>query len=226
MSVALEKLKIAYMPVPKAACSSVKAALAQVDPDVSYRWRRARRDPNYVHALYPTRRFRPHRWERFSGGDWWRFTVVRDPLRRLLSVYSNRVGDFNELRNSPGVRAADDLTIEPDPDFFFQNLQGYIEKSSAIKHHALPTYLFTGTAPLQYERVYRVDELPALIDDLSERARQEIALPKLNQSGERLTLDQLKPETVEVLRERLAPEYAELEGIYDNPFERRIKGLA
>ena len=47
MSVALEKLKIAYMPVPKAACSSVKAALAQVDPDVSYRWRRARRPPSW-----------------------------------------------------------------------------------------------------------------------------------------------------------------------------------
>ncbi|WP_370630898.1 sulfotransferase family 2 domain-containing protein [Maritimibacter sp. DP1N21-5] len=223
---ALEKLKIAYMPVPKAACSSVKAALAQVDPDVTYRWRRARRSQTYVHALYPTRRFRPHRWEKYAGGEWWRFTVVRDPLRRLLSVYSNRVRDFNELENSPRVREADALPVDPDPDFFFQNLQAYIDNSSVIKHHALPTYLFTGPAPLQFDRVYRVDELSAFAHDLADRTGQEVVLPKLNTSGERLTLDTLKPETVDALRDRLAPEYAELDGYFDNPFERQVYGAA
>ncbi|MEP4248850.1 sulfotransferase family 2 domain-containing protein [Tateyamaria sp.] len=84
------------MAVPKAACSSIKAALAAIDPtqDTS--------DPmafgqKQVHSIYATQRFRRHRWDQVQ--DFFRFTVVRDPLKRLLGVYTNRVVGLRELHN-------------------------------------------------------------------------------------------------------------------------------
>lgn len=221
MVIAVDAYKIAYMALPKAACSSVKEALARLDPAVTpppadqitpYTW----------HDIYPTKRFRPHRWEPYERPGWFRFCVVRDPVQRLLSVYTNRVLQFNELKNSIKIRDGrdylpDDLPVEPDPDFFFQHLEEYKRGSSAIKHHVLGAWLFIGSAPLRYDRVYRVEELAALAADLSALSGREVRFRRRNQSDQRLSLGDLRPETIDALRPFLAQEYAHLAGYYDNP---------
>lgn len=215
MAVAIPAHKIAYMPLPKAACSSVKSALLSIDPDnrLSEEARQGLGDG--IHGIYETRRFRPHRWERFDG--WWRFAVVRDPLRRLLSVYTDRVVGRRELRSSRRLRRATHLTTDPDPDFFFQNLREYRDLASVVKHHVLPARLFIGPPPLRYDAVYRVGELPTLSAKLSELTGQEVLIPRLNRSGERLHFDDLKPETQSVLRDWLVGEYEDLSPYFDNP---------
>ncbi len=215
MVVAVPAFKIAYMAVPKAACTSVKAALAHVDPDVVippekditvYTW----------HGIYPTRRFRPHRWEEYEG--WWRFTVVRDPVKRLLSVYTNRIAQMNDLKNSRKLKdGRANLPVDPDPDYFFQNLEAYKQASSAIKHHALGAWLFTGRKPLKYDRVYRIEELGDLAADLSARTGAHVSFPRKNKSDMPLTLADLKPETIDSLRPFLTREYAHLSDYYQNP---------
>ncbi|MBS0122748.1 sulfotransferase family 2 domain-containing protein [Thetidibacter halocola] len=224
MVVALAAYRIAWMPLPKAACSSVKEALARIDPAVTvpdapttHSW----------HQIYPTRRFRPHRWQGY--GDHWRFCVVRDPLERLLSVYTNRVVQHRDLWNSRRLRddpAFRDLPRDPDPDTFFQQLPRYRLASSAIRHHAFPAWVFLGPELRDYDRVFRVAELDALAAALTERTGRWVVMPRRNRSAERLSADDLRPATLAALRALLAEEYDYLSGVYQNPLGAPLMALA
>lgn len=216
MVIAVEAHRIAYMALPKAGCSSVKAALARLDPAVTLP-PESEIDLMTWHAVYPTARFRPHRWKQF-GPDWWRFCVVRDPARRLMSCYTDRVVDKRDLHNSRKLRRGRiDLPRDPDPDFFFQNLRAYAEASSSIKHHCLGAWLFLGPKPLAYDRIYKTEELGRLAADLSDRTGQPVAMPRENRSSLALRLDDLAPATRDALRPFLAREYAYLSEFYENP---------
>jgi hypothetical protein len=215
MVVAISAHSIAYMALPKAACSSVKTALSSIDPDIIIPQEELRRNGDIIHKFYPTRRFRPHRWEHYDG--WWRFAVVRDPLARLLSVYTDRVIGRQELKASRRLRQVKHLSVDPDPDFFFQNIQSYKKLASAVKHHALPARLFIGPRPLRYDAVYRVNELPALSKKLSEITGHPVSIPRLNRSRAKLNFDDLARPTQDILRDLLAQEYEDLQDYFENP---------
>ena len=215
MVIAVANAGLAYAPVPKAGCSSVKAMLAQVDPDVTLP------NPDKVsnrlfHAMYPTRRY--NRWRFRNTRDLFRFTVVRDPLKRLMSVYTNKVVHKKELFNSRKIRTGvADLPPDPDPDFFFQNLAAYIDAASVIKHHALPTRLFTGQDLGGYDVVFRTSEMDDVARTLSERTKQKVQAVRVNSSEVKLDFQDLKWRTVDALRPFVADEYAHLKDYFENP---------
>lgn len=205
MVIKVEAWKLAYMAVPKAGCTSVKTMLATIDPTVDLPPTDSR-DELMVHSIYPTTRFRPHRWETVEG--YYRFTVIRDPIRRLLSTYSNRVVTLGQLTHSPKIRSGEaGLPSDPDPDFFFQNLLPYMAASSAIKHHCLPIWLFTGTDLSRYERVFRTDQLSELSAELSARSGQELQVERANSSTKPLRFEDLSPAGRDAVWKRLKPEY-------------------
>ena len=219
MVIAVPAHKIAYMALPKAGCSSVKSALAHLDPAVTI----PPEDEITVmtwHTIYPTSRFRQSRWDRHA--DFWRFTVVRDPVRRMMSVYTNRVVQFQDLHNSRKLRTRPEyahLVTDPDPDFFFQHIRDYMRAASIIKHHCLGAELFIGPRPLQYDRVYKTEEIGHLARDLSERTGQPVEMPRENSSEMKLTLDDLAPGTIDVIRPLLEAEYTHLSDFFENPFK-------
>lgn len=215
MVISVDAYKIAYMALPKAGCSTVKAALAQIDPDVTLP-PADRIDVHTWHAIYPTRRFRPHRWKPYQ--DYWRFAVVRDPARRLMSVYTNRVVEMQDLHNCRSIlRGKVDLPKDPDPDFFFANLMAYCSASSVIRHHVLGAELFLGPKPLRFDRVYKTEELDIFAQDLAARVGKPVDLPHENRSDLTLRLDDLKYGTVRNIRNLLATEYRYLSDFYDSP---------
>jgi hypothetical protein len=220
MVIRVDAHKLAYMALPKAGCSSVKEALARIDPAVTLP---AEHDITVEtwHAIYPTQRFRKHRWIDLDGH--FRFCVVRDPIKRLLSVYTNRVLEFGDLRNSRNIRRGHvDLPVDPDPDFFFTNLEAYKAASSSINHHAIAADIFLGGAFNRYSRVYRTEELGQLAWDLSLWTRQDVAMPRGNASESALSLDDLKGQTIDAIRPFLDHEYSFLSDYYQNPLGGRL----
>ncbi|MCB1333035.1 MAG: sulfotransferase family 2 domain-containing protein [Roseivivax sp.] len=200
------------MALPKAACTSVKMMLAQAEGHVPDD------DPpiGFWHDRYPTRRFRPHRWQQARGH--WRFCVIRDPAKRLLSVYTDRVAGRQELRNSRRLkRVPAGLPADPDPDLFFSNLLDYCAHSSAIRHHCLPARLFLGPR-LDFDAVYHTGQLPVLARDLGRRSGRTVRTPRANASRFTLDWDDLEPETQEALIPVLEPEYAYFKGYFEPPF--------
>lgn len=223
MVIAIDAHKLAYMALPKAGCSSVKEALARLDPSVKLP-KPKKIDVYTWHTLYPTRRFRQHRFQRYE--DSWRFCVVRDPVKRLLSVYTNRVVQFGDLRRSKKMRQGRDwlrgIPREPDPDTFFQNLSIYKRASSSVKHHAIDAWLFVGPDLRAYNKVYKTEELDQLAYDLSLLTRQPVAMPRGNPSELKLNLDDLQDKTIDAIRPFLDGEYGFLSEFYDNPLGARV----
>ena len=218
MVIRVETHRLAYMAVPKAACTSVKAALAVLDPDQP-KSHADDLDEFEVHGIYPTMRFRPHRWDMYK--EHYRFTVVRDPLKRLLAVYTNRVETLNILSNCRNIRRGMvHLPKQPDPDYFFQNLPAYILASSDIKHHSLPTWLFTGHDFSLYDRVFRTSDMDELAGALSNKIGAPVEIPHFNSSDRRLRLGDLAPKTQRALEHFLVDQYAHLAPFFDNPFDR------
>lgn len=221
MAIEIPAYNIAYMALPKAGCTTVKQALAQIDPDFDTKAAGLELDPiDLVHRVYQTKRFRPHRWELYDQG-WWRFCVVRDPLKRIISCYTNRVVEMKELHNSRNLlRGRINLPMDPDPDFFFQNLQRYRDASSTMRHHLFPAWLFLGQGIERYERIYPIEELDQLIDDLETRTGQTIKRGVHNKTkGVKLTLDDLSAETQHALDVFLEDEYKDHARWYANPFK-------
>lgn len=215
-TIAVDAYKIAYQALPKAGCSSVKEALARVDPAVPIPPEDEIGHMTW-HAIYPTIRFRPQRWRPYEAPEWFTFCVVRDPVKRLLSCFTDRVVQKRDLVNSPKVRASDTLTTDPDPDFFFQNLVAYRQASSSIKHHSLGADLFTGRDFSKYSRVYKTSDLGQLGMDLSERVGKAVIIPRSNSSPMKLDLDDLAPATIDAIRPFLNDQYEVLKDFYDNP---------
>jgi len=218
MVVAVDAHKVAYMAVPKAACSSVKAALATLDPHVSGETKACfETDVMAVHRLYPTRRHSAERWRGYRG--WFRFTVVRDPLQRMLSLYTDLIAGRRILHDSANFqRGRAPLPQDPGPDEFFLDLADYMQWASAVKHHALPMRLFTGPDLDAYDRVYRTGELDELSDDLGRVTGRAVTVPRLNESRTRLDFAALRAETRAALRARLDPEYMFLGDYFAPPW--------
>lgn len=218
MVISVEHYRIAYMALPKAACTTVKAALARIDLDV-----RLPSPDQYSHKLwhqiYPTSRFHHRKWEPYE--DYWTFCVVRDPVKRLMSCFTDIVATRQLLHTSQKLRRPSvDLPIDPDPDFFFQNLDRYSEKASVVKHHSLPARAFLGRKMDRYKTVYRTENLGQLALDLNELTGREIVLNKENSSSFKLTLDDLKPETIDAIRPRLNEEYELFQDYFSNPIAK------
>jgi len=81
----------------------------------------------------------PHRY---------RICVVRDPVERFVSGYTNRVLFHRNLGSDP-------------PSFgeFTRRFDHYRSSSQVIAGHFLPQCAFLGTSPETFTRVYRIDEL-------------------------------------------------------------------
>ena len=220
MAIEVAAHKIAYMALPKAACSSVKSALAHLDPTVDLSKTEGFEPAfNRWHAIYQTKRFRPHRWEKYAEG-WWRFCVVRDPAKRLMSCYTNRVVQLRDLYKSKKlIRGEINLPMDPDPDFFFSNLLVYKAASSSIKHHVMGAELFIGPPPMKYDRIYRVSELDQLAKDLAMRTGNKVTMARENTSSGGLSVTDLKPATRDALRPFLTREYDYLGAWYENPLD-------
>lgn len=220
MVIAIDPLKIVYCAVPKAACTSVKNVLAAQDPGFTDS-ESLRQNPDQVHRQYPSRRFRRKIAETYRKKGWFHFTVVRDPLARCFSAYADRVVKRGELRACRALLTGEvALPTDPDPNTFFRNFQTYLGLSSSLRHHFAPTAYFTGKDLGFFDRVCRIEDLPALGADLSDHLGTRINFPRTNRSAghSRFSLADLQADAVENLSRLLRPDYHHLNQLYDAPF--------
>lgn len=182
MPVILKKYGIAYFPVPKVACSSIKHLFyflehgrnfeKFVDP--------SGRKQNIHNTVYPTLTTGEDNWT--SVAKMHRIAVVRDPVDRFISAYRSRVVHFRELsETSIDIGKAASLGLRPDPslDQFIDYLELYRILSGSIKHHTDPQSFFLGHTLEYFDKLYKFEELHALETDLRERTQQPVSLPHM-----------------------------------------------
>lgn len=165
MGVILKGTELEYFSVPKIACTSLKLAIfAHNEPGVAVTLRPpGQRDPDmiafhhqgrayrHVHEFYPSTPLRFRLWPESLGTR--RFCVVRDPVKRFLSAYGNRVVFHNDLN----------VDRPPPLDEFVERLDEYRQVPS-IKRHFAPMHRFLGIWPGFYDRIFDISELAQLTE--------------------------------------------------------------
>jgi hypothetical protein len=191
MAIQAEGLPVTYYPIPKSGSSSVKYALmtlgekqgsVSADPDNSVHSHLA---TNWVDPFAPV-------YDGLGG----KFTIVRDPLERLLSAYASRVLDTNVLmRSSAKLDMLEGLGLPKDPDIdtFILNVEKYCACSWEIRFHVASPRHFVGSSLFLFDHVFKFEEIDKVGAFLSSVGGRELALPRLQAARARVGPSDLSP---------------------------------
>lgn len=151
--------------------------------------------------------------------DYLRFTITRDPIRRFLSMYANRVVHHGELgpksEAAKGLRAAG-LSFNPGINLLVERLEEYFEVARSIRHHALPMVHFLGTDFSVFNRVLDIAEVPTLLEEIRRHwaanglealASRLPPMPRRQTGGPKLDPQVLKESSFEKLMAFYAEDY-------------------
>lgn len=194
--------KIAYWPVPKNACTSLKYAFYALRTEQEFvPLRVGRRYFYHIHRIFPSQPFRAVALE----PTWIKVAVVRDPLERLVSSYCNRVLYHSDLVRHQLKLQAENLKLRPSFPEFVEHLDAYRAISKSIRYHTDPQVTFLGQDPSYFDVLINVKNLKALPSQLG---IQNLSLPK-KQDGGREHKDAALSSIDALLKDKILSDYSQ-----------------
>jgi hypothetical protein len=161
----------------------------------------------YIHDVCVTQPFSYAR--SLDRDDHFRCAVIRDPVERLLSCYSNRVVHHGEL--SAGLLSPEALeagwVIDPTLDQFLENLEGYRAYSPSIAHHSDPLVCYLGEDPRFFSKLYTIRQLDQLVADVSALANVYPILGHEQSQGPKFSVSGLSARQIRKLKDFYAQDY-------------------
>ncbi|MFM7274033.1 MAG: sulfotransferase family 2 domain-containing protein, partial [Gammaproteobacteria bacterium] len=151
--------------------------------------------------------------------DYFRFTITRDPIRRFLSMYANRVvhhGELGPASDAAKALRAAGLPFNPGINLLVERMEEYFEVARSIRHHALPMVHFLGQDFSVYGRVLDIAQVPALLEEIRRywavNGRKPLAsglppMPRRQTGGPKLAAQVLKEAAFEKLMAYYAEDY-------------------
>jgi len=205
----LEDHHIAFIASPKCMTTSIGRLFLEIETGKPFN--RDDHDGMFVHKIYQKRARAmkldavPAPLDKLDG--YWKFTVVRDPIKRLFSAYTNRVVHKKEVEQAmarPNWQEAHGDTaagLDPNPDAntFFANLEGYRDVIAPIRHHSNPMRDYIGADLSAYDRVFPVEKITELEEVLSARVGQPVSMPNAQRSKNKLKFADLSSEAQRVI---------------------------
>jgi Sulfotransferase family len=152
-----------------------------------------------------------------------RFAVTRDPVKRFLSMYGNRVMHHREL-SSAGKAAEllrkEGVPFDPEINVLVEKLHVYASCEPSIAWHTRPQMDFLGPDLSVYSDLVDIRDVGGLIERIKEHwlragrsdllQRATTNLGRSQAGGPKLGLDVLTPESFERLMEYYQEDYAKL----------------
>lgn len=210
-------LGIAYFGVPKVASSSVKHMLYTLEHGRPFD--KADHGGRHMHLVWPDKITRmPQDTPGLEG--YRKIAIIRDPAKRVLSCYGNRIVDYGDLHKGRFARtraALLGLSMTPDLDTFILRLGRYRLQSGEVRHHTDPYSRFLGPDLSFFDRVYRIEEMDVLERDLEARAGQPVTRFEEKADGTKFSLDDLGDAAFEALLRYTRPDYELLKDHYSPP---------
>ncbi|MCC5969918.1 MAG: sulfotransferase family 2 domain-containing protein [Pararhodobacter sp.] len=208
MTVILEDHKLSYIPVPKVACTSLKVMFFEVENGFGFKPFRTSGKMWWIHRFYPSIPFTDQNIARMEGHR--RMAVVRDPVKRLLSCYSNRVLHHKELsRDAAGAALeAADLPCSPDLSTFVRRLPEYCAAVESIWHHAMPMVEYLGRDPQFYTHLYPIKDTGEMQAEVARLTGVSAQLDRLQKGGPKISTDKLSATDLALLKDFYDEDYA------------------
>ena len=210
-----ERANFLYAPVPKAACTSICASIA--DYFQLNEHHTLRNFPRSIHKYFfnqPQYWIRPAELENLPH---FKFTVVRNPIDRFISGYRNRVLDNRDLHVKKHIISTSKSLPEfPDMNFFALHLKEYCELNKKINWHFRPQAAVICN-PSAYDRIYDISELDMLYTDISERCGVEF-IPHRRNTSRAPTPDRLSQKAERALLDFYRIDFESFTGII-RPFD-------
>ncbi|GAA5523383.1 sulfotransferase family protein [Aliifodinibius salicampi] len=206
-----------YIPIPKNACTSIKHALHEIEFGKRFDANLPEFSDYREHHDYFKKR--PFAFTSVSTlqkrTDTTRFALVRDPVKRLISCYRNRVLDLGDLESSQETLKNEGLPINPDLNTFVLNLVEYRHINKSIEHHSRPQYEFLGETIDYLDRIFTLSEISEL-EEMLQRFKPGLKLRQRKTGGTDITLDDISREALDAAIEFYKKDY-KLLGDYFSP---------
>ena len=214
-----DRFKIAYAIIPKCACTTIRTTM-------HYLVHELKDEPKIISDLKKYRPKNIHKVQKKSlinaekmATDYFKFVVVREPIKRFLSAVSNQVffskASFeNSLSTSHKYLSVAKLGVNPEINWLIENLESYLKISQFFQHHIQPQHTFMGNQIKGFDRVFQVENLEKLGEKLSEITAIEINLPRLNTGGRKISLAELSEKSMKKLIDFYARDYELLKDYY------------
>ena len=209
------KYKIAYFPVPKVACTSLKHAIYALENGIEYA--PSNHGGRKIQPNFPTQDFATVNLAALDG--YWKIAVVRDPASRVISAYANKIEKWSNrlAKRKPDSTPQDGTPVGTPPTLieFCTRLPHYRAQFGPIRHHTDSLATFLGPDLGFFDRVYRMEELDILCADITARTGQPFVLPHSNPSK---PVDRtMNDEATAALLAYCAPDYQYLCNHYSAP---------
>lgn len=190
--------ELIYIPIPKNACTSIMHALYEIEFEEQYSHRDHRKEGyRDIHDYYQKRRHSFTGAEKLKGReDVTIFAVIRDPVKRLISCYRNRVVDLKDLESTKEELRQKGLPLEPDLNNFVLNLAEYRKANKIIEHHSRPQGKFLDGTLDYLERVYPIKKLDECMGWLK-TFKPDLEIRRAKSGGSSFSLKDLSGEALE-----------------------------
>ena len=216
----VEKFKLAFFSIPKSASTSIKCTLFRLREGVDWSG-----IPDRVHPQFPT--YFPITPKDFLDlEDYYKFTVVRDPIERFLSSYNNRVHFHKDIanhltkiyRSEANFRQLfPDLCFFPDINNYILNLDSYQKLCHSIMHHTIPSFYFIGADLYFFDKVYPINRLKELEHDITKLTGQHTIFKRFQENDRKYKFEDLSIASKRKLLEYTKAEYDFLRNFFNSP---------
>ena len=217
-------LKFLYTSIPKCACTSLKHWIYEIE--FNRKFEKYEKDNKIIHI---------HNYQGFNKislqklpedkKDYKRLIVIRDPIKKFISAYSNRVIHHKQLSKKVAYKdkiETANLKFNPDINYFVENIEAYQNFAKPIFHHTRPVVNFIGTKLSLYTNIYRLQEINRITEEFLYKSNSYSYLkthtipeiPRLQTGGPKLTLDVLNPKSFDKLLNYYAADYKVLYNYY------------
>ena len=209
MVVTIDRLKVAYFPVPKAANTSMKHLIHGINTGGKFK---TRRDENtgrlhHIHREYKTPKFAditPERYRKF-----FKIAIVRDPVERVVSAWRNRVVHHKELEDRKSASSIGEIGIPQKPTLseFVTHLEKYRSINRSISVHTSPLTDFLGESKEYYDLIFDISESHQIEIFFSTLTGEKRALPRKQMGGPPAERNELPMELIQKLERTYENDY-------------------
>lgn len=186
---------LGYRHIPKTACTSIKSALYELEES------RAFSIEEYGVNIH---RYVDLNKTRCIDDCKKRFIVIRDPIKRLLSAYGNRVTYHRELSKEFILKNSllnyhKIKFFDPDLFQFIEEFETYLNVQT-ISHHTKPFSEFLDGETLDYfTDVFKIEDLHSLETDLAEYFNVDFHFERKQTGGRKYSISDLSKVHIEKL---------------------------